>query len=175
MLSPSLFELSNPFKIEGLFLVPQVLVYCLNDAFIASILCTTKMGFQFWEHIEVRRKEPYQEKIGDEEGFQIHIQSQQSCQLVTCEQGRCPARAEHRKSVVLPSFLRFPGVATSIRLCNMHRLSCDLLKKINHDHPLTKRLRPSSSLLNEPFCFLGRGEPGCFHCLLCIFDSGSKL
>ena len=53
-LIPSLFELSYPFKTEGLFLVPQVLVYCLYDAFIASILCTTKMGFQFWEQIKVR-------------------------------------------------------------------------------------------------------------------------
>ena len=43
----SLFKLSYPFKIEGLFLVPEVLVYCLYDALIASILCTTKMGFQF--------------------------------------------------------------------------------------------------------------------------------
>ena len=54
-LSPSPFELSYPFKIRGLFLVPQVLVYCLYGAFIASILCSTKMGFQFWEQIEVRR------------------------------------------------------------------------------------------------------------------------
>ena len=53
-LSPSMFELSYPFKKEGLYLVPKVLVYCHYDAFIASILCTTKMGFQFWEHIEVR-------------------------------------------------------------------------------------------------------------------------
>ena len=49
VLSPSLFELSYPFKIEGLFVVPQVLIYWLYDAFIASIL-----GLQFWESIEVR-------------------------------------------------------------------------------------------------------------------------
>ena len=54
-LSPSLFELSYPFKIEGIFLVPQLLVYCLYDAFIASIVCTTKIEFQFWEQMEVRR------------------------------------------------------------------------------------------------------------------------
>ena len=50
VLSPSLFELSYPFKIEGLSVVPQVLIYWLYDAFIASIL-----GLQFWEPIEVRR------------------------------------------------------------------------------------------------------------------------
>ena len=72
------------------------------------------------------QKEPYQEKIGDEEGFQIQIQSQQSWQLARCAQGRCPARAEHHESVFLTSFLRFPGVAASIRLHDMHRLSCDL-------------------------------------------------
>ena len=33
-------------------MVLQVLVYCLYDAFIASILCTRKMGYQFWEQIE---------------------------------------------------------------------------------------------------------------------------
>ena len=46
-LNTSLFELSYPFKLEGLFLVPQVLVCCPYDAFIASILCTKKMGFSF--------------------------------------------------------------------------------------------------------------------------------
>ena len=40
--------------------------------------------------------------------------------------GRCPAKAEHGKSVSLASFLRFPGVAVSIRLHNMYRLSCEL-------------------------------------------------
>ena len=58
--------------------------------------------------------------MGDEERFQIHIQSQQSWQLVTCGQGRCPARAEQRQ------FLRFHGIAASIFLHIMHRLSCDL-------------------------------------------------
>ena len=57
------------------------------------------------------QKEPYQKNIGDEEGFQIHIQSQQSWQLETCGQGRCPARAEYPR-VSFSSFLRFPGVAT---------------------------------------------------------------
>ena len=80
-LSVSLFELSYLFKIEGLFLVPQVLIYCLYDAFIASILCTTKMGFQFWEQIEVRRS-CIRRIWGGEEGYQIHIQSQQSWQHV---------------------------------------------------------------------------------------------
>ena len=55
VLNPSLFELCYPLKIEDLFLIPQVLIYCLYDTFIASKLWTTKMGFQFWEQIEVRR------------------------------------------------------------------------------------------------------------------------
>ena len=33
----------------------QVRVYCLYGAFIASIECTTKVGFQFWVQIEVRK------------------------------------------------------------------------------------------------------------------------
>ena len=66
--------------------------------------------------------------MGDEEAFQIHVQSQQSWQLVKCGQGHCPARAEHRESAFLASFLRFTGVtvAASISLHNMHPLSCDL-------------------------------------------------
>ena len=39
----NLFRLAFPFKIEGLFLVPQALLYFLYDAFIASLLRTTKM------------------------------------------------------------------------------------------------------------------------------------
>ena len=63
----------------------------------------------------------YQENNQDEEGFQIHIQSQQSWQLVTCGQGRCPARAEHCESVVIASFLQFSGLAASIAF-----IICDL-------------------------------------------------
>ena len=60
--------------------------------------------------------------MGDETGFQILIQSQQSWQHVTCGQGYRPARAEHRESGSLASFLQFPDVAASICLHNMHRL-----------------------------------------------------
>ena len=42
--------------------------------------------------------------MGDEKGFQIHIQSHQSWQLVTCRQGRCPARADQHGSVFLASW-----------------------------------------------------------------------
>ena len=73
----------------------------------------------------------------DKEGFQNHIQSQQSWQLVTFGQVRCPAKAEHSEPVFLGSCLRFPGAAALIRMHNMHRLSCDLAQVINHDHPLT--------------------------------------
>ena len=43
--------------------------------------------------------------MGVVEGFQIHIQSQDSWHIVTCGQGRSPARAEHHESVLLASFL----------------------------------------------------------------------
>ena len=46
--------------------------------------------------------------------------------MATCEQGRCPARAEHHESVFLASFFGFPGVAASICLHYMHSLSCNL-------------------------------------------------
>ena len=50
------------------------------------------------------QREQYQANNGDDEGFQIHIQLQQSWQLVTCGQ----------ESVFLTSFLQFPGVAASM-------------------------------------------------------------
>ena len=92
-LSPSLFELAYPFQIEVLFLVPKVFVHCFYDAFIASKLCSTKVGFQFWEQIEVRRAH-IRRIWGVEEGLRIRIQLQQSWQFATCEQAHCPARAE---------------------------------------------------------------------------------
>ena len=100
-------------------------VYCLYDAFIASILCSIKDGISVFG-TDRSQKEPYQENMGDEEGFQIHIQLQQSWQLVKCGQGHCPARAEHHESVFLAFFLGFPGVAALICLHNMHCLSYDL-------------------------------------------------
>ena len=47
--------LNDHFQIEFIFLVLQILVHCRYDAFIASKLCSTKVGFQFWEQVEVRR------------------------------------------------------------------------------------------------------------------------
>ena len=46
-----------------------------------------------------------------------------SWQLVTYGQGHCRGSAEHRVSVFLAFFLRFPSIAASIRLHNMHGLS----------------------------------------------------
>ena len=42
-------------QIEFLYLVLQILVYCCYDALFASKLCSTKVGFEFSEQIEVRR------------------------------------------------------------------------------------------------------------------------
>ena len=68
--------------------------------------------------------ESNQESMGNEEGFQIHIQSLQSWQLVKCVEGHCPARAEHCKSVPR-LFLTISCHYTSIRM-HMHRLMCNL-------------------------------------------------
>ena len=114
----SLFQLSYPFKIESLFLVHQVLIYCLLGAFIDPYCVTRRWTFSLRTYRS--QKEPYQENMGDEEGFKIHIQSQQSWQFVTYLQGVCPARAEHPKSV------GFPGVTTLIHLHNVSHLSCNL-------------------------------------------------
>ena len=124
-------------------LLPLWRIHCFHTVYLEygiSVLGT-----------ETRQKESYPENMGVEKGFQIHMLPQQSRQLVTCEQGYCPARADYRNSVFLISFLRFPGVAASIRLHNMHELSCDLAHDNQSVSPLDypKILRPLSSLLNE--------------------------
>ena len=45
-LSPSLFQFAYHFKIEFFILVPQVLIYCIHDTFVASEISTTKVSFQ---------------------------------------------------------------------------------------------------------------------------------
>ena len=62
--------------------------------------------------------------------------------------------------------LNSPGI-----LCTVYRAT--LLKIINHDHLLTipKDLGHHLPYRMNPLKFLRRGEPGCLHCLLCIFDS----
>ena len=54
-LSLMLFKFAYPFKIEAFFLIPQVPINSIYDAFIASKIPTTKVSFQIWKQIEVRR------------------------------------------------------------------------------------------------------------------------
>ena len=126
----SLFELSYPFKIESLFLVPK---YSLTTSMMLSLLpfCVPRR----WDFSFGNREKSEggnHENIWDEEGFQINIQSQQSWQLVTCGQGRCPERAEHLESVFLASFRRFQPPHFACIICIVY---CATL--LNHDHPLT--------------------------------------
>ena len=153
-LSPYLLELSYPFKIESLFLVPK---YLFTASLTPSLLpyCVPRVheGGISVLGTDKSHKEPFQEYMGDEEGFQIHIQSQQSWQLVTCGQGSCPAKAEHKESVFLIAIMQFSGISTSIRLDHMNNcLSCDLAQDNQLLSPLDypNRLRTSPSVLNEP-------------------------
>ena len=98
-LCPSLFELAYPFQIEVFFLVLQVLVHYLYDAFIASKLCSTKVGFQFWKQREVRRGH-IRRIWGVRKDFESAF-SHSSHGNLRCEQAHCPARAEHLKSGTL--------------------------------------------------------------------------
>ena len=68
-LSPPLFQLSYPFKIEGLFPVPQVFVCCLCDIFIPQ-----RWDFSFGNRSNSEgaisgEYGAYQENMGDEEGI----------------------------------------------------------------------------------------------------------
>ena len=82
-------------------MTPSLLPYCVPRIW----------DFSFRNRYTCKSEGALSGECGDEEGFQIHIQSQQSCHLVTYGQERCPARGEHRESVFLASFLRFPGEA----------------------------------------------------------------
>ena len=89
---------------RGPFPGPQVLVYCLFDAFNTlyhedgiSVLGTDRS-----------QKEPYQESMGMRKNFKSTFSRSSHS-----GQGRFPIRAEHRdvrESVFLASFLQFPGV-----------------------------------------------------------------
>ena len=86
-ISLTLFESSYLFKI-GPFLVHQILVYCLYDAFIASILCTTNMDFIFWEQKKVRGS--HNRRIWECGSISNPHSVLAACQLITCVQGRTP-------------------------------------------------------------------------------------
>ena len=124
-----LFELAYPFQIEVLFLVLQILVHCRYDAFIAPKLCFTKVIFQFWEQIEVRRGH-IRRIWGMRKDFESAFSRSQSWQLATCKQAYCPARAEQLESIFFSCFLQFPGTTASVLLHNMHLFSCDLVQDI---------------------------------------------
>ena len=143
-LSPSQFKLSDPFNIEGLFLVPQILVYCLYDAFIAHDDCISVFGT---DRSHIRRI------WGMRKDFESAFSRSSHGNLwLVGRRRRCPARTEHLESVILAPFLWFPSISASIRLHNMHHLSCALAQDNQSWSPLDypKRMRPSPSLLNEP-------------------------
>ena len=71
--SPSLFQFAYPFKIEVFVLVPQVLIFCIYDTFIASEIPTTKVSLAFGT--DRSQKGLNLENTGDEEDLQSHIQS----------------------------------------------------------------------------------------------------
>ena len=48
-LSPMLFQIAYPFKVEAFFLVAQVLINSICDAFIASKIPTMKVIFHIWK------------------------------------------------------------------------------------------------------------------------------
>ena len=67
-LSPMLFQFAYPFKLEAFFLVPQVLINSIYDAFIASKIPTMKVSFQILKQIGPRGLNL--ESMGDKEGPQ---------------------------------------------------------------------------------------------------------
>ena len=138
-LSSSLFELSYPFKLEGIFMVPQVLVYCLYDVFIAFILCTTKMGFLILEQIEVRRS--HIKRIW---GWgRISNPHSVAAVMATCDEWAGAFLCKNRTTQV-----SFPRLFLAISWRN--HLNCTVYHPLWSPLDYPKRLRSSPSMLNEP-------------------------
>jgi hypothetical protein len=113
---------------------------------------------------------PCPENIGDWEEFQSLSQLQQETQLGMCELAHCRAGAELIESVCSSFYVRFLDAGVS----SLHRtdriwydLAQDSQSWLSPDYP--KKLKPSFSRLIAPsLSFFEGGEPGCFHCMLCL-------
>ena len=170
-LNPSLFKLFYPFKIEGPFSGPLSNVYGLYVDFIASIPYTMKMGFQFWERIEVRRS--HNRRIwGMRKDFKSTFGRSSHGNLWRVSRG-----VVLQEQNTASQFLRFPDVAASIRLYNMNCLLCNLAHDnqswIPIDYP--KRLRSSPSLLNEPLEGVSQGASIVCSAFLNLDQSGEPM
>ena len=170
------FELAYPFQIEVLFLVLRILLHCRYDAFIASKLCTTKVLFQFWEQIEDRRGH-IRRIWGMGKDFESAFSRNShgnlrrvSRRIVLQEQN-----ASSQFSSPLSCNFQAQTPQFCCILCTIYRATLFNINKI--------MITPWPSQKTEAFTFpaeetllnlFGGGEPGCFHCMLCIFDSASK-
>ena len=170
-LNPSLFKFFLSLQNRRPFPGPLSNVYGLYVNFIASILYTMKMGFQFWERIEVRRSN--NRRIwGMRKDFKPTFGRRSHDNLWRVSRG-----VVLQEQNTASQFLRFPDVVASIRLYNMHCLLCNLAHDnqswIPIDYP--KRLRSSPSLLNEPSEWVSQGASIVCSAFLNLGQSGEAM
>ena len=134
-LSPSLFQFAYPFKIEVFILVPQVLIYCIYDTFIASEIPTMKVSFQLWEQIEVRRA-----KSGEYGGWgRTSKPHSVAAAIATCDVWAGALSCKSRTPRVNFPLLFLHNLLTQpphffCIICTVYRAT--FLKIINHDYSL---------------------------------------
>ena len=124
-----------PSKFRVLFLVLQILAHCLYDAFIASKLCSTKVGFQFWEQIEVRRGH-IRRIWGMRKDFEPAFSRSSHGNLRRVSR-RIVLREHTSRQFSSPLSCNFLTQAPQFGciICTIYRAT--LLKIIIHDYPLT--------------------------------------
>ena len=136
---------------------------CLYDAFIASILCTTKMGFQFWERIQVRRSH-IMRIWGMRKGFKSTFSCSSYGNLWRLGRGIVLQEQNTRGQFSSPLSCNFLGYRPQFAciICTVYRAT--LLKIINHDHPMTilKDWGHHLSCWMKPLKFLRRGWASVF-------------
>ena len=151
--------------------------YSFIAAMTPSLLpnCSTKVVFQFWEQIEVRRGH-IRRIWGMGKDFESAFSRSNHGNLRRLS--RRIVLQEQNTSSQFSSPLSCNFLAQAPRFCciisTIYRAT--LFKIINHDYPLTIRKDWGHHLpcRRNYLGLLGRGEPGCFNCILCIFDSVSK-
>ena len=124
------------FQIEVIFMVLQILVHCCYDAFLGSKLCSTKVGFQFWEQTEVIRghirriwgmRKDFESALSRSSHGNFRLVSRR---IVLQEQNTSSQFSSPLSCYFLGQAPQFCCI-----ICTIYRMT--LLKIISHDYSLT--------------------------------------
>ena len=147
-LSPSLFQFAYPFKIEVFILVPQVLIYCIYDTFIASEITYTKASFELLG-TDKSQKGLNLGNTGDEEGPAHSVTAAMAACDLWADALSCKSRTP--RVTFLSSSSQSPDAAVSVHSAKYAPFI----------------VRPSSTMIIPWFIQKDRGHQQEGHHLLC--------